>query len=189
VLKRTARKRREERERTKARKARAITPGVLLDEKKYRRDLSFSILDARQSVVSASATLPRRYRVGVHGKKAENFRDFIDAEPRLYMYMPFIGISSVRSLTHAADRPSPRASRIFPMYLRGNNWGEPWKNIACSLVDRATRELIRIYDEKIALTRCIRADRRFSVSIKCKKRAGDTETRESDLSLAFPGSV
>lgn len=122
MLKRTARKkagrtRKDESEKS----ARYHARGVLLDEKKYRRDLSFSILDARQSVVSASATLPRRYRVGVHGKKAENFRDFIDAEPRLYMYMPFIGISSVRSLTHAADRPSPRASRIFPMYLRGNN--------------------------------------------------------------------
>lgn len=178
------------RKETKARKARAITPGVFLD-KKYRRDLSFSIFDARQSVVSASATLPRWYSVRVHGKKSggkfPRFHRCI--APRLYMYIPFIGISSVRSLTHAADKPSPWAFRIFPMYLRGNNWREPWKNIARSF-DRTTRELIRIYDEKIGvLTRCIQADRWFSASIKCKKHAGDTKSRESDLSLAFPESV
>lgn len=43
---------------------------------------------------------------------AENFRDFIDASSRvytcIYICMPFIGISSVRSLTHAADRLRPR---------------------------------------------------------------------------------
>lgn len=112
-----------ETERTKTRKARAIALGAFLGEK-HRRDLSFSIFDANEaeSLVSASATLPGRYKRR-HGKKSGGKFSAISSTPLLAprLYTAFHRYLSVRSLTHATDSPSPRAFRFIAMYLRGNN--------------------------------------------------------------------
>lgn len=125
-------------------------------------------LDERNTVeiyLSASSTRVRQERrfrvddsspsirhVDMGKSPTENFRDFIDAALRLYT--AFHRYLSVRSLTHATDRPSPRAFRIA-MYLSAGIIEGILRKISYAFVDCTTRELIRIYDEKIAVTRCI----------------------------------
>lgn len=91
--------------------------------------LSASSTRMRQrGLVSASATLPDRYERR-HGKKSGGKFSAISSTPLLAprLCTAFHRYLSVRSLTHATDSPSPRAFRFIAMYLRGNNWRDPWK--------------------------------------------------------------